>query len=135
MLLPRPIRNSHGSSGEYWHPAHLLVFEAMESALGASSSGKPAWLTVMARDRSHALPGLINCDDEAHLQIDVSLHNEKQAAALNCHETQLELFRRWIEGTPDEFIERFPQESYCLRRPGELEIAEATDIGKGEGNH
>ncbi len=123
---------SHGSCGEYWHPAHLLVYEAVMSALDAAPG--PGWLTVMARNRDFAVSELVNWDDEANLRIDVSRHAEKRLEALSCHQTQLDLFQRWIKGTAEKFVQAVPLESYCLQENGKLQVAKTADVGESQGN-
>ena len=126
---------SHGSSGEYWHPAHLLVCASMKRSVSDFGESGPAWLTMMARNSEPAASNWVNLDDEAHFRINVSAHAEKRATALQCHETQLSLFEKWMEGSALEFIQRNPEEHYSLQRRGKLEIPEPADVGEGRGNH
>lgn len=87
---------THGSSGEYGHPAHLLSHQAAKAAIRSLNGSFPERLlyTVSAVFSGHPKPRLANQDDQAHLVIDVSsVLGEKTAAAM-CHETQHALFVR-----------------------------------------
>jgi LmbE family N-acetylglucosaminyl deacetylase len=107
---------SHGSGGEYWHPAHLLVHEA--AAIAMARRSETPWLTFLARDPRHALSRLVNWDDPVHLRLDVAEMAERRWEALSRHQSQLGLFGRFADGEPREFIEKTPSESYSLRQPG-----------------
>lgn len=123
---------THGSSGEYWHPAHLLVHDAACLVMESNGEDEPGLLTFLARNDDHPIPKLVNKDDEPFLQIDVSEHGEKRLRALESHESQLELFGRFAEGGPADFIRKTSVETYALKNPGELEIPETADEGEGE---
>ena len=97
---------THGSNGEYGHPAHLLVHAAARLIPGtalytfnAAAPGIPTW-------------GGVNPDDPADLVLDVTPWLEAKARAFAAHLTQRqvwlrlggapsphETFRRW--GTED----------------------------------
>ncbi len=126
---------SHGSSGEYWHPAHLLVFEAVKTALEISTQPGPAWMTFLARQVDHPLPRLVNWDDAAFLMVYKPRHQDTRLSALACHESQLDLFGQFAGGDYRDFIRLTSREAYALQRQGRLEIPKATDKGKGEGDH
>ncbi|MEC5129271.1 PIG-L deacetylase family protein [Verrucomicrobiales bacterium BCK34] len=106
---------SHGSSGEYWHAAHLLAHSAVRKVLGEDGAEAPLWITFLARDGKHLLPHLINEDDEAALRIDASGFHAERLAALDCHVTQRSLFRRFAGGETDDFVQCTSRESYCLQ--------------------
>ena len=106
---------SHGSSGEYWHAAHLLVHAAVRGLIDRAGGRAPAWITFLARDADHVMPHLINEDDEADLRFDASGFHDKRLAALNCHQSQMSLFRRFAGGTTDDFVECTSVESYCVQ--------------------
>jgi LmbE family N-acetylglucosaminyl deacetylase len=90
---------SHGSKGEYGHPAHVLVHTAarlaVESLARESAQGEaPAFYSFAATYPEHVYPRLTNADDPAHFVVDVSPWlDEKEAAAL-CHQSQTALFVR-----------------------------------------
>ena len=79
---------THGSGGEYWHPAHLLIREGLFEA----AAGQLPILTLHAWQKGHALPGLLNRDDPADLVIDGTPHRERRLAAFRAHGSQEEYF-------------------------------------------
>lgn len=106
---------SHGSSGEYWHAAHLLVYAAVRKVIEGKDAADFAWITFLARDADHLLPHLINDDDEADLRFDASGFHAKRLAALDSHQTQKSLFRRFAGGATDDFVQCTSLESYCVQ--------------------
>ncbi|MBN1177695.1 MAG: PIG-L family deacetylase [Anaerolineae bacterium] len=86
---------THGSQGEYGHPAHVLTHRAVLKAHTAlrETGGAPHLYTFGA-----AVPGLqdriFNTDDPAHIVADVRPWLEAKAAAAACHRTQYNLFFR-----------------------------------------
>lgn len=90
---------THGSNGEYGHPAHLVTHQAVRIAvesLHATEGGKekPLLYTVQASFEGNPKPHLANQADQAHLVVDISsvLDNKTQAAF--CHKSQNALFVR-----------------------------------------
>lgn len=128
---------SHGSGGEYWHPAHLLVHQAVKLALQDESLlDGPTWISFSARQPDHPLPELVNWDDEAFLILDASRHERLRLRALDCHRTQLGLFSKFARGEHADFIRLTSVEAYSLQRRGSgLQIPEAPDEGEGQGEH
>ena len=90
---------THGSNGEYGHPAHVLshngVKLAVESIMQRSAEFKHLRLyTVQANFLDHPRPRLANKDDPADIILDIRpVINQKIEAAL-CHRTQNALFVR-----------------------------------------
>jgi N-acetylglucosamine malate deacetylase 2 len=93
---------SHGSNGEYGHPAHVLMHQMTLAAVStlykeAESGGlnpPPLFYTISAAFAEHPYPRLLNKDDPADLVIDVTpVLAKKEAAALR-HLTQNPLFVR-----------------------------------------
>lgn len=83
---------SHGSSGEYGHPAHLQMHRAARRAVEAHTPdaifyGVSAWVPAID-DR------LWNRSDPAHLALDITPWIERKHAAMLCHRTQHALFMR-----------------------------------------
>lgn len=127
---------SHGSSGEYWHPAHLLVFEAVGAALPEAEGEGPSWLSFSARRPDHPLPELVNWDDAAFLTLDGTRHERVRLRALDCHHTQLGLFSKFAHGDHGDFIRFTAIETYGLQHRGRgLQIPETADEGEGERDH
>jgi LmbE family N-acetylglucosaminyl deacetylase len=86
---------THGSGGEYGHPAHIVTHHAVLRAheLGRERGLSPRMYTFSAviagrEDRIH------NLDDPADLVVDVSPWLDRKAAAAECHRTQHALFVR-----------------------------------------
>lgn len=107
---------SHGSSGEYWHPAHLLVHAAAKIA---TTREDLEWLTFLARHPDHPIQRLVNQDDPIFLCLDVSDLRERRWAALSEHVSQHGLFARMAKGTAEDFISKTTFEAFCLVRDRE----------------
>jgi LmbE family N-acetylglucosaminyl deacetylase len=85
---------THGSNGEYGHPAHLVTHLAAKIAVESLGEDAPLLYSVSANYPDHPKPRLANKDDPADLVIDVtSVLQVKERAAL-CHRTQHALFVR-----------------------------------------
>lgn len=84
---------SHGTNGEYGHPAHILTYHATIAAVKMYS--EPIFFyTFQAAFPHHPKPRLANQDDPADIILDVtSVIHQKIEAAL-CHKTQHALFVR-----------------------------------------
>lgn len=89
---------THGSNGEYGHPAHILTYQAALTAISARQmSGNAPWLySVAAAFPGHPYPRLANQNDRADLVLDITPVLERKLAAANCHRTQHALFVRWV---------------------------------------
>ena len=90
---------THGSNGEYGHPAHRLTHQVVRMAVESLATHpaeiiKPLLYTVQANYPHHPRPRLANKDDPAHLILDVTpVLSQKEKAAM-CHRTQHALFVR-----------------------------------------
>lgn len=84
---------SHGSNGEYGHPGHLTVFEAVKQAVKLQEQ-EPAWYTVQADYKNHPKPHLVNRDDKADWVVNVSSAAAEKLAAMTAHQSQHALFKR-----------------------------------------
>ncbi len=115
---------THGSNGEYGHPAHVLVHQMTLAAVAALHKGvgadlrvgpevgeragsplraesygqthvsAPALYTFSASFPDHPYPRLTNKDDAADIILDVTPMLDKKEAAALCHKTQNALFIR-----------------------------------------
>jgi LmbE family N-acetylglucosaminyl deacetylase len=90
---------SHGSRGEYGHPAHLLTHRASRIAVESIYEEDPTrriplFYTVSASFPEHPRPRLVNPDDPADLVLDISPARDAKIQALLCHRTQNALFVR-----------------------------------------
>jgi len=99
---------THGSGGEYWHPAHLLVRDAVLRAAKSSCD----ILTIHAWQEDHPLPSLLNRDDPADLVIDGSSHCERRLAAFRAHCSQHDYFAGHGGGSLEAFIDLSAREGY-----------------------
>ena len=85
---------SHGSNGEYGHPAHLLMHQAVSIAVASLGDEAPVFYTFEAAYPDHPRPRLMNKDDPAHLLVDVTSALERKVRAAECHRTQHAMFIR-----------------------------------------
>lgn len=86
---------THGSSGEYGHPAHLLCHQAAVEAFRQLGNKAPLLYTFQAAFEGHPRPRLCNREDPADLILDFppEIVKRKTAAAM-CYRTQHALFVR-----------------------------------------
>ncbi|HBX68629.1 MAG TPA: hypothetical protein DEH25_04410 [Chloroflexi bacterium] len=85
---------THGSSGEYGHPAHLLTHRAARTTLELMGDSAPVLYTFSAAFPAHPRPRLTNQDDPAHLVLDITPALQQKTEAALCHKTQNALFVR-----------------------------------------
>jgi LmbE family N-acetylglucosaminyl deacetylase len=85
---------SHGSNGEYGHPAHRLVHEGVTLAVTSLGQQAPLFYSAHAAYPGHPRPRLANPDDPAHLVLDVSKVQVRKTNAVSCHRTQHAMFIR-----------------------------------------
>lgn len=101
---------THGSSGEYWHPAHLCLHRQAR-ALNRRLPQLQLW-TFNAWTRQHPLQQILNQDDPTHLLIDGSSSQEKRLRSLSCHQSQQGVFQRFANGSLKDFITLTHHENY-----------------------
>ncbi len=83
---------THGSNGEYGHPAHVQVHQAV---LRAVRDFVPEVVVYGIAARVPAIEDrLWNQDDPADLALDITPWLETKHDAIQCHRTQHELFKR-----------------------------------------
>ena len=85
---------THGSNGEYGHPAHRMLHRLTRRAVEAMEPKSPLLYSFSAHFPEHGYPRLTNRDDPAHLIVDVKPVLEHVIAAAECHRTQHALFVR-----------------------------------------
>lgn len=85
---------THGSDGEYGHPAHVTTHLAARVAVEAQGEKAPLLYTVAADFPDFPRKRLANKSDPAHLVIDITPALAKKQAAALCHRTQHALFLR-----------------------------------------
>jgi LmbE family N-acetylglucosaminyl deacetylase len=84
---------THGSNGEYGHPAHVTTYLAARQAVQILSN-TPLLYSVSAAFNGHPKPRHINHLQPAHIILDVSPVLEQKIQAALCHRTQNALFVR-----------------------------------------
>ena len=85
---------THGSNGEYGHPAHQLLHTLGMVAATSLGEAAPVVYSFAAAYEDHPYPRLANANDPADLVVDVSSVLEHKVAAALCHATQNALFVR-----------------------------------------
>ena len=85
---------SHGSNGEYGHPAHLISYQAARIAAESLGDQAPLLYSAAAYFPEYPRRRLVNQNDPAHLVVDVSPALDKKTEAALCHRTQHALFTR-----------------------------------------
>ncbi len=85
---------THGTNGEYGHPAHKLVHDAALLAVASLGAAGPLVYSFGASYANHPYPRLANRDDPADVVIGVSHYIEQKLAASLCYATQQPLFVR-----------------------------------------
>jgi len=85
---------THGSQGEYGHPAHVMAHQAARIAVESFGEQALVLYTVEAMFPDHPRPRLANKDDPADLVIDITSGLARKEAAAMCHLTQHDLFMR-----------------------------------------
>ncbi len=119
---------THGSNGEYGHPAHKLLHTLSLVAAAALGDAAPIVYSFAAHYPTHPYPRLANADDPADLVVDVSRVLARKVAAALCHATQNALFvRRRSEeaGRPMAVREvMLAEESYRRQWPAEPPAAD-----------
>ncbi len=85
---------THGSDGEYGHPAHWVTHQAARRMIDALGDAAPLLYTFSASFPRHPRPRLANPDDPAHIVLDIAPAFEQKVAAARCHRTQNALFVR-----------------------------------------
>lgn len=92
--LSADVLITHGSSGEYGHPAHRLIYAAAHRTAQTWAGPQRLWYTVQAAYADAPKPRLLNPDDPAHWVLDVTPLKAEKTAATLCHRTQHALFVR-----------------------------------------
>ena len=85
---------THGSNGEYGHPAHQLMYRMSKAALMSLGDAAPFLYSFAAAYPAHPYPRLSNPDDPADIVVEVSACLDQKEAAARCHATQIALFVR-----------------------------------------
>ncbi|MCC6145987.1 MAG: PIG-L family deacetylase [Anaerolineaceae bacterium] len=84
---------THGSNGEYGHPAHKTVHQSVLRVLKGMPQ-PPVLYTFQAMFEGHPKPRLMNRTDRADFVLDITPVLEQKTQASLCHRTQHALFVR-----------------------------------------
>ena len=85
---------THGSSGEYGHPAHKLTHRAICKTNQLLGDESPIIYTFSASFPAHPRPRLTNQEDTAHIILDITPALKQKTDAALCHKSQHALFVR-----------------------------------------
>lgn len=109
---------THGSNGEYGHPAHVITSQAALAAVMSFEDQTPSLYTIAASYSGHPYPRLANVDDPADLVIDIEPVLEVKRKAALCHRTQHALFvrRRSRQAGRELTVEEVVMEQESIRR-------------------
>jgi len=114
---------THGSNGDYGHPAHKLLHRMVRPAVVGIDGDSPSMYSFNAFHPSLPQPGILNDDDWADVVIDVSSVLGTKISVLECHVTQWQVFVERQDSIADyksaiaEFMQSFTKESYCRHWP------------------
>jgi LmbE family N-acetylglucosaminyl deacetylase len=108
---------THGSCGEYWHPAHILLHDHVIKAVARWNREIPrgaALLTFAAWETDHPMRQYLNESDAADLTIDGAEFHLTRLESLLSHQTQQQVFEIFANGSVGDFIESTARENYHL---------------------
>ena len=119
---------THGSSGEYGHPAHRLLHEHVKRAVQRRSRARPALYSFSAYHPTSPEWNAINRWDWADIKIEASPYAKAKELILVSHETQWTAFvgkQDSIEDYRDAIVQHvrsLPAETYCCHSPGQRRV-------------
>jgi LmbE family N-acetylglucosaminyl deacetylase len=86
---------THGSNGEYGHPQHVYTHRAVFAALGSLAPWQPGELLTWCANTGNAeADRVVNQDDPADIDLDVSPWFDRKLAAALAHQSQHAMFMR-----------------------------------------
>lgn len=116
---------THGSSGEYGHPAHRSLHEHTKSAVQRRGNARPALYSFSAFHPTSPEWDAINRWDWADIKIEASPYAKAKELILLCHQTQWTAFvgkQDSVEEYRDAIVQHvrsLPAETYCCHSPGQ----------------
>jgi LmbE family N-acetylglucosaminyl deacetylase len=103
---------THGSDGEYGHPAHILLNKCVKQMIRRNPKlkglGMNAW-----RPRA-AMPQVLNRMDLARLHVDGTEYDRVRTNALNAHSSQKYIFEQLASGTVTDYVAATRHEYYSF---------------------
>jgi LmbE family N-acetylglucosaminyl deacetylase len=100
---------THGSAGEYGHPAHRRLHQLVGPM--AERASYPLLSFAAAAPEVRPAP-FINAHDAAHLVLDGALWQKQKAAVLQAHRSQNGVFEALAGGAPGDFADLTRFEGY-----------------------
>lgn len=86
---------THGSNGEYGHPQHVYTHRAVFAALGVLAPWRPGELLTWCANTGNAeTDRVVNQDDPADIDLDISPWFDSKLAAAAAHQSQHAMFLR-----------------------------------------
>jgi LmbE family N-acetylglucosaminyl deacetylase len=103
---------THGSDGEYGHPAHVTLHNATKQAVrglaGVVAIGINAWRP------NFPVPQLLNRRDRARLFVDGSAFGLQRVKSLKSHDSQIYVFEKFANGTAEDYVRMTSEECYSV---------------------
>lgn len=95
---------THGTNGEYGHPAHVLMHRACLLAIQSTPGNHRRLYSIAANFPEHPKPRLANKDDPADFVLDIEPWMPLKLQAASCHRTQGALFVRRASQEAGRFL-------------------------------
>jgi LmbE family N-acetylglucosaminyl deacetylase len=114
---------THGSNGDYGHPAHTLLHHVTRAAVHAMPDPSPAFYSFNAFHPTLHFQSILNPDDWATFILDISPYKDAKRESLACHKSQWPVFvdpQSSLHAYHDalsEYVDRLLLESYCWHAP------------------
>ncbi len=108
---------THGSCGEYWHPAHILLHDQVRASLGKWNRNRPGsarLLTFNAWHENHLLAQYLNEGDGSNFIFDGRPFRASRLQSLREHQTQAKVFEIFAAGSLEDFVDASAIEYYHL---------------------
>jgi len=109
---------THGSNGEYGHPAHVALHQSILAAL-AERKEAPAVITFCAARPSPDLKGFQNISDPADLVLDTQVFARQKFSVMEAHASQRQVWPQLVPeagGSLTKIVELFRHEYYhCVK--------------------
>lgn len=114
---------THGSNGDYGHPAHILAHAMVKSAIISLGDLAPCMYSFNAFSPNSDWRDMVNRDDWADFVIDTAPFIERKIAVLESHVTQWDAFVSRKDHPSDaraaiaEYVRSLSREGYCRHWP------------------
>jgi LmbE family N-acetylglucosaminyl deacetylase len=116
---------THGSAGEYGHPAHSQLHRL---ARLASEAGSLPLLSFCAHaPELNPVPTFLNRDDAAHIVFDAAPWREEKRSVLHAHHSQKAAFEALVGGGVDNILDATRFEGYRAWHKVASGVSQLTD--------